>query len=368
MIADFAPRLARVLTEYCRPVQKGDLVMITSTTEAEPLILALYEAVLKRGGNPVVRLQLPGLTELYMTHATEEQFDFLDPSLMTLVNAADVYLYVDAPTNTKAMATFDAERLARLQQGRRPYIERYLERCADDDLRWNITAWPTQAAAQDAEMGLLAYSEFMVHAFGLDRDDPVAYWTAFRDRQARLVDWLAGKEHAEVRGPGIDLAFNFAGRTWINSHGVRNFPDGEIFTSPVEDSVNGSVAFNLPSVYGGRELGGVRLELKDGVVVEASAAKDEAYLLSQLHIDAGARRLGEFAIGTNEGIDRFTRSILFDEKMGGTIHMALGESIAVAGGVNKSAIHWDMVHAMRDGGEILIDGELFYQNGAFVVG
>ena len=367
MTHDFAPKLAAVLTGYCRPVQPGDHVAINTSTAAAPLVEALVEAVLKRGGYPDVNLSLPNIIELILTHTPEALFDYENPVSMLRLNHADVWFTIIADSNTKALATIPPDRMARFQQGRRAYIERYLERCDNDDLRWNITAWPTQGAAQEAEMGYMAYTEFMYNAAGLNHDDPVAYWTAFRDRQDRLINWLGGKQRLDVRGPGIELSLNMAGRTWVNCYGVRNFPDGEIFTSPVEDSVNGWVEFNLPSVYNGREVNGVRLVFKDGVVVEASADKGEDYLLSQLDLDDGARRLGEFAIGTNEGIDRFTRSILFDEKMGGTIHMALGHNAGGAGGTNTSAIHWDMVHKMQDGGEIVVDGELFYRAGEFMV-
>ena len=367
MTADFAPRLARVLTEYCRPVKPGDAVLINTTTAAAPLVEALVEAVLRRGGYPMTRVHLPNLTEIVMLGASDEQLDFIDPGAMAQLERADILYTILADENTKNLATIDPARLARRQQGQRPYIERYLARCDDDSLGWNITAWPTQGAAQDAEMGLVTYREFCYRACGLDRDDPVAHWITLRDRQSRLVDWLAGRRRVEVRGPGIELTFSIEGRTWVNCHGIRNFPDGEIFTCPVEDSVNGSVAFNLPTVDQGQELHGVRLVFREGVVVEASAEKGDDHLRAQLDLDAGARRLGEFAIGTNDGIDRFTRNILFDEKMGGTLHMALGRSAGGAGGVNQSAIHWDMVHGMRDGGEIRVDGELLYHNGEFAL-
>jgi aminopeptidase len=366
MFEDFAPRLARVLTEYSLPVQKGDLVAIMAPTAAEPLIVALYEAVLRRGGNPVVFASLPILDEMFYRHASDEQLDYSDPISLYMMENIDAQFAIIAPTNTKNMSTVDPARVARRRQARRPVIEKYFQRTDDGSLHWNVTAWPTQAGAQEAQMGLLAYTEFMYRACALNKDDPVAHWTALRERQERLVAWLEGKRHAEIKGPGIDLAFDFSGRVWVNCWGNKNFPDGEIFTSPVEDSVNGHVAFSYPTVYGGREVNGVRLTFKDGVAVEASAAKNEAYLLSQLALDAGARRLGEFAIGTNTGIQQFTGETLFDEKIGGTIHMALGKSIAEALGVNDSVVHWDMVHGMRDGGEIWVDGALFYKNGDFV--
>jgi aminopeptidase len=213
----------------------------------------------------------------------------------------------------------------------------------------------------------LAYTRFIYEACALHLPDPVAYWTNLRDRQLKLVEYLKDKREVLVKGPGIELRFNFEGRLWASAHGNENFPDGEIYTGPVEDSVNGYVRFNLPTIYGGHEVTGVYLVFRDGAVVEASADKGEDFLLSQLDADEGARRLGEFAIGTNDGIQEVTGSTLFDEKIGGTIHMALGQSYPETNGVNESAVHWDMVHGMKDGGEIHIDGKLFYQAGEFKV-
>ncbi|MCD4685570.1 MAG: aminopeptidase [Anaerolineae bacterium] len=366
---DFAPKLARVLTEYCRPVGDGDYVLINGSTTATPLVEALFAAVLDRGGLPTVMLGLPGLLNGYVRHIhTDAQYTFIDPGTRARYEQADMIFTIMAPNNTKELSRVPVDKLQRFQQGRRELTELYLGRCADDSLRWNITAWPTEAAAQEAEMSLTDYTEFMYRACGLDQDDPVAYWTALRDRQATLVAWLAGKQCAEVKGPGVDLTFDFGGRSWVNSHGVKNFPDGEVFTSPIEDTMNGRIEFSYPTNYMGRSAEGVKLTFKDGVVVEASAEKGEDLLLSQLDMDEGARRVGEFAVGTNTGIKEFTGGILFDEKIGGTIHLALGEGIAESGGVNKSAIHWDIVHGMQDGGEIWIDGTLFYKDGEFQVG
>jgi aminopeptidase len=367
MITDFAPRMAQVLTDYSAAIKPGDYVAIVAPTLAEPWIMAMYEAVLRRGGNPFVRLLMPGLQETYFRLASDEQLDFCDPLMVEFFNKIDVMFQVMAPANTKELSKIDPSRLARSQQANRPILERYFARDAEGSLRWNLCAWPTHAAAQEAEMGLHAYSEFVYRACGLDQDDPVAYWQEFSERQALLVDWLKDKRHAEIHGPGIDLSFDFGGRLWINCDGKKNFPDGEIFTGPIEDSVNGTVSFSYPTVYGGREINGVKLTFEQGRVVDASAAKGQDYLFSQLDMDEGARRLGEFAIGTNNGVQQFTGNTLFDEKIGGTIHMALGKSIEESGGVNQSAIHWDMVHGMQDGGEIIIDGELFYRAGEFTV-
>lgn len=367
MYEDFAPKLAKVLTEYCVPIEAGQWVCINASPHCEPLLDALQIAVMERGGHVTINTGTTNGDDIFFKYATDAHLQFESPLVRTVYEKADVFFSIRAAGNTKRFTRVDPQRMATNNRTYKALSELFVERSAAGSLRWNITAWPTPAAAQDAEMSLLDYTEFVYRACGLHHDDPVAHWQGFRDRQQRLVEWLAGKERCEVRGSGIELSFNFAGRNWVNCHGERNFPDGEIFTSPVEDSINGQVAFNLPTVYGGRELSGIKLAFRDGRVVEASADKGEDFLYAQLDTDAGARTLGEFAIGTNMGIQEFTREILFGEKMGGTIHMALGLGLANAGGVNKSVVHWDMVHRMMDDGEVYIDGELFYKRGEFMV-
>ncbi len=374
MHESFASELAHILTSYSNPIQPGERVTIVGNVEtASPLIEALLAAVLARGGFPNVQTSAmisPDYTpffELFLRQANDAQLDHLDSTMMHWVNECEALFFIKAPANTKALSSLDPARLARYRRTIQPLSETYLNRYAEGTLRWTVCAWPTQALAQTAEMSLIDYRDFVYKACGLDQPDPIAYWRSFHDVQERLVDWLKGKSHVEVRGPGIDLSFEYDGRPWINCDGKLNFPDGEIFTSPVEDSVNGTVAFNYPSVYQGYEVEGVRLRFENGRAVEASARKNEAFLLSQLDLDEGGRRIGEFAIGTNRGVTRYTRSILFDEKIGGTIHMALGRSYAESHGQNQSAIHWDMVHGLQDGGEIWVEGELFYRAGEFMV-
>lgn len=373
-LTNFASELAKILTEYSSPIQPGEYVTIVGNgSTTGPLIEALVEAVLRRGGFPNVQLAAPlspdycDHFELFMRLANEQQLDTLDSTIMHWVEASDAIFFIKAPSNTSALATVDPERISRWRRASRAYSERYLQRYNAGELRWTVVGWPTQALAQAAEMGLRAYQEFVYKACGLDQPDPVAHWQAFREKQERLVAWLRDKQHAQVKGPGIDLSFDFGGRPWVSAHGTVNFPDGEIFTSPVEDSVNGTVAFNFPCIYLGNQVEGVRLRFENGVAVEATASKGQDYLVHTLDTDEGARRLGEFAIGTNMGIQRMTRNILFDEKIGGSIHMALGRSYEETGGVNQSAIHWDMIHSMKDGGEIWIDGQLFYRAGEFLI-
>jgi aminopeptidase len=367
MFDDLAPKLAKVLTESAQPVQPGNFALVIGPSEAEPLLVALYEAVLRRGGHPYVIVQLPSLQEIFYRLASDEQLDFLNPVSLAGIEHADLIYFVYSPTNTRQLSQVDPARSQRAQQAMMPLVEREVARAKSGAMRWNISPWPSQGAAQEANMGLVDYTEFIYRACALDQPDPVAHWQGVRARQDRLVTWLADKQHAQIRGPGIDLSFDFGGRTWVNSWGDQNFPSGEIFTGPIEDSVNGRVAFSYPTIYNGHRCEGVELTIENGVVVEASAAMGEAFLLSQLELDEGARRVGEFAIGTNQGVQQITGHTLFDEKIGGTIHLALGRSLPESGGVNQSLLHWDMVHGMQDGGEIVIDGELFYQSGRFLI-
>lgn len=374
MSRNLAASMAKILTEYSSPVQPGEVVTIIGNLQTcAPLAEAMVEAVLRRGGfpnvqaAPLISADYTPYFELFISQATDAQLDHLDSTLMHWVENSNALFFLKAPANTKALSALDPARLTRYRKTIRPFSEAYLGGYAQKKLRWTVVGWPTPALAQEAEMGLLAYTDFVARACGLDQPDPVAYWQQFRAVQERLVTWLEGKHHLEVRGPGIDMSMDFTGRAWKSCHGDLNFPDGEIFTSPLEHTVNGTVEFNFPSVYQSYEVQGVRLRFENGKAVEASAAKGEDFLLSQLDLDEGARYLGEFAIGTNMGVDVFTRSILFDEKIGNSIHMALGRAYEEVGGTNESTIHWDMVHSMKDGGEIYIDGALFYRAGEFKV-
>lgn len=374
MIKDLASEMARILTDYSSPVKPGEVVtIIGNSATCGPLIEALFEAVMKRGAFPnvqssaLVSADYTPYFELFLREANEWQLDHLDSTIMHWIDNSDALFFIKAPANSKALSAVDPAKMARFRKTNQPVSNRYLERYSEGKLRWTVVGWPTNAAAQTAEMGLKDYSDFVARACGLDQPDPVQYWRDFRAMQDRLVKWLQGKKHLEVKGPGIDMALDFQDRVWVNCWGNNNFPDGEIFTSPVEESVNGWVHFSYPSVYLGYEVDGVKLRFENGVAVEASGTKNEEFLLGQLNVDSGARRLGEFAVGTNRGVTQMTRSILFDEKIGGSIHMALGRSYEEAKGLNQSAIHWDMVHNMKDGGEIYIDGELFYRSGEFMV-
>jgi aminopeptidase len=359
--------VAKILVDYSVDVQPGQFVRIEGTPEGTPLLLAVYQRVVERGGHPWLRLGLEEASEIFLKHATDEQLDYVPPVLRYLVEELDADISVWTSANTKALSNVDPARQARQQAARRPILERSLERSAKKELKWVGTAYPTQAFAQDAEMSLLEFEDFVYGAALIHEPDPIAAWRAVSQQQQRLCDWLTGKSQVRIVGPETDLTLSIKDRLWENCDGHENFPDGEIFTGPVEDSVNGQVRFTYPACEGGREVEDVRLWFENGKVVKATAAKNEEFLLAMLDIDQGARYLGEFAFGTNQGVQRFTKNILFDEKIGGTVHMALGTGFPETGSQNRSAIHWDMICDLRQGGEVWVDGVLFARDGKFLV-
>jgi aminopeptidase len=358
---------AKALTNYSVEVQPGQTVAIAGQAAAAPLIRAVYREVVRAGGLPVVMPTIEGVGRDLLLEGNDEQIQFISPIERFLRAEADVVINIMAETNTKRSSSVDPERSALFSKARRPLFEQYMERAADGRLDWTLTLYPTDGYAQDADMDTEEYTEFVINACKLDRDDPVAAWQEQRAEQQRLIDWLEGKSEIHLTAPDVDLTVNVAGRTWINSDGKRNFPSGEIFTGPVETSATGTIRFSFPVVTAGREIDDIRLRFEDGKVVDASASKNEDYLIRTLDTDDGARYLGEFAFGTNMNIQRFTKNILFDEKIGGTVHMAVGLGYPETGSHNKSAIHWDMISDIRAGGQVTVDGELFLKDGHFVV-
>lgn len=359
-------RLAEVIVGHSLAVSPGQLVVIEGPTLAAPLVRELCRFVLRAGAHPRARLVVEGAQELRLSLAGDPQLDWVDPLFREHVEHADARVVILADFNTRALSGIDPRRLARVKRARGPYLSRLLERAAAGELAWVVTAYPTNAAAQEAGMSLRDYSELVFGAALLDRDDPVAAWRELGERLHRLGEWLGGVRELRVVGPGTDLSFSVEGRTWIPCDGLQNLPDGELFTAPVEDSVEGEIRFTYPAVYDHRAVEDVCLRFRAGEVVEASAARGQGFLDEMLALDEGARRVGEFAFGLNEAVTRFTGETLFDEKIGGTVHLALGEAYPESGGVNRSALHWDMVCDLRRGGEVYADGELVYRDGRFL--
>lgn len=367
-------RLAQVLVDHSTKVKAGERVMIFGRIPASPLILETYKLCLERGAHPYTFIRdpygRPGLTDqeyLFYQHADESQMAEIDPFMKVGMETADAWIRIDSDENTRHLSSIDPGLITHRRQAHAPISEIFRQRSKDKSLRWVYTLFPTSAYAQDAEMSLVEFEDFVYRTAFADQADPLGAWQEVSSRQQAFVEYLKGKSHVRVEGEHVQLAFSIEGRSFVNCAGENNIPDGEIFTGPVEDSVEGWVRFTYPAVKGGREVADVELRFQSGRVERATASKNEAYLLAQIDIDPGARFLGEFAIGTNRMVDRFTRNILFDEKIGGTIHMALGAGYAASGSKNNSLLHWDMICDMRSGGRIYVDDELFYDSGSFAI-
>jgi len=360
-------KLAEVLVHYSLDLKPGEELFIDTSTLANPLTLAVMKEALLAGAHISSHLVIPGEEALFHQCASEAQLDHT-PSIQDFVfEHFDAYLSIGAPHNTRALTNVDPTRVSRARKARMTAVQKLFERTARHEARWCYTVFPTDALAQDAEMSLTEYEDFVYGSEWLDTPDPVAAWKAEAARQRKLIAWLNGREQAVLKGKDIDLTFSIKGRSFVESAGRVNFPSGEIFTSPVETSANGWVRFAYPAIFGGQEVQGVELWFEDGKVVKERADKGEALLSATLDTDEGSRYLGEWGIGTNYGIQRFTRNILFDEKIGGTMHLALGLGFEEAGGVNKSGIHWDLICDMSESA-VMVDGELFYKDGKFAVG
>jgi aminopeptidase len=360
-------KLADVLVNYSVAIQPGDKVLLQGDTAAEPLLKAVYVKVLQAGGHPLTQVSLPGTRELLFRYASDEQLAHVPEPLKLVSETYDANIGIRGAENTKALSNIDPAKMVLRSRAHTELMQTFMRRSASGEFRWVSTLFPTNAYAQDAEMSLSEYEDFVYGACMPDMDDPVGYWHRLSAWQQKIVDWLKGKERIHVVGPETDLQLSIAGRVFINSDGRKNMPSGEVFTGPEEDSVEGHVYFSYPAIHQGREVMGVRLWFEGGRVVKASAEKNEEFLLQTLDTDEGSRYVGEFAIGTNEGITRFTRQILFDEKISGSFHMAVGAGYPETGSKNESAVHWDMICDMRDGGEIWVDDELLYKDGRFVV-
>ena len=362
-----ADALARVLVRYSTRVEKGDVCVIQAPTTAEPLAQATYEEVLRAGGLPVVQMSPEGAAAAFYELASDEQLDWVSPPSRWGAENADVAIVILADANPREISMTDPERQTRVRRARKPLLDAAMRRSAAGEHRWALTLFPTHAYASEAGMPLSRYEDFFYSACLVDDDDPLTAWQRQSDQVRRLAEWIEGREEVHIRGEGTDLRLGVSGRTFIPCVGEHNMPDGEFFTGPVEDSVEGHVAFSFPAVYGGREVAGVSLRFEGGRVVDASAERGEEFLHSTLDTDDGARRLGELGIGTNYGIATGTKEILLDEKIGGTVHLALGASYPESGGKNDSAVHWDMVCDLCDGGSIVVDGEELQRDGRFVV-
>ncbi len=363
-------KFARILVEHSTRVAPGDRILVEATTAAQPLVQELFMQILERGGLPHILLALPGMMpfsqdELYLTYAKDAQLDFVPTFHKLAYDQFEGRIRVHSSTNPHGASNVDPLKAQRRGKALGSITEAQMRRGAEGKFKWVTTLFPTDGYAADADMSLKEYEDFVFKAVHADADDPVAYWKSTSVEQQAAIDFLADKSQVALRGPNVDLSLSIKGRKFDNSIGTYNMPDGEIFTGPVEDSVNGWVKFTYPAIYGGVAVENAELTFNNGRVTTAKANKNQDYLLKMLETDQGSRYLGEFAIGTNKDITRFTGNILFDEKIGGTFHMALGAGYPETGSRNKSAIHWDLICDMQKDSEILADGQLFYKNGTF---
>ena len=357
-----ADRFAALLCDYCLEVRPGQQVAVASSTDAAPLLLALQTALLEREAWPLLDVSLPGQAEAWWAAARDAHLDAFAPADLAFTRATDASIRIQAPGNTRALADVDPSRMSRAALARAPVREAALER------RWALTIWPTPALAQQAAMSTAGYAAFLERALFLDRPDPVGARGELRAFQAELIERLERGREIRIEAEDTDLRLRVDGRTWRNSDGRRNMPSGEVFTGPHEDSATGRIRFTVPSAPGGVEVEDVTLELDAGRVVRASAERGDGYLQATLATDEGASRLGELGIGTNFGIDRSTGTILLDEKIGGTVHLAIGRSYPETGGTNESAVHWDMICDLRQGGRLSLDGEVIVDQDGFHIG
>ena len=359
-------RLADLVVDYSLELRERQILRIDGRDVAAPLAVALYRSALRAGALPYTNLTLDGLAETLVAEGSDEQISYISPVQWHEIEAVDAVVTIWSETNTKSFSRADERKHTALIAAQRRLSNRRWERIAKGELRWCGTLHPSQAHAQDADMSLDEYEAFFFAACHTDHEDPVVHWRGTAGALAARAAELEPVEELRILGPDTDLRVVVAGRTWLPADGRFNLPDGEVFTSPVETETRGEIRYTFPAIFQGREVEDIRLRFEDGRVVQAEASRGDAYLARLLELDAGARVLGEVAFGLNYEIDRFTRNILLDEKIGGTIHLALGAGFAQAGGKNSSALHWDMICDLREEGEVYADGELVWKAGTFL--
>jgi len=353
---------ARILAHYSVAAQTREVITVDAPSAAEPLVVAVQEALLRAGAYPVVRMVPEACGTNFFAHGRGHHFDEVNPLEKATVRHVDGLIRIMAATNTRALSAVDPRKQARWSRATRPLRQQLLKK------KWVLTLHPTAAYAQDADMSTAAFTDFVYAACLADQPDPVRAWRDQARKQQKLIRQLAAADQVRIVGPATDLTLSVKGRTFINSCGKHNLPCGEVFTGPWEQSAEGHIAYDYPVVHAGREISGIQLVFRRGKVVEATAEKNADFLQQMLDMDPGARRLGELGIGTHYGIKQFIKNILFDEKIGGTVHLALGQSYAETGGRNRSALHWDMIKDLRRGGALYLDGKLWQKDGVFVKG
>ncbi|RLF59510.1 MAG: aminopeptidase [Thermoplasmata archaeon] len=358
---------AKILCDHSLELKKDDVFIISGSHQAMPLIYSVYKIALEKGTHPHVRLGSELLSETYYKKASENQLNFVSPLDLYEIKHVDARLSIISTENTRYMNNVDPKMQQLRSRSQKPIHDIFLKRATSKQLRWCVTLFPTNASAQDAEMSLTDYEEFVLSATHIDEKNPVQFWKNMGEKQKKIQLMLEGKKVFRINADDTDLTVSCEGRKWVPCFGKENFPDGEIFTGPIEHSAEGFIHFSYPLVYGGRRVDDVKLWFEKGKVVKAKAAAGQEFLDAMLNMDDGARRLGEFAFGTNYGIKEYTKNILFDEKIGGTIHLAVGSGYPETGSINESSLHWDMVIDMRKNASVFADEECIYKNGSFKI-
>jgi aminopeptidase len=367
MYSDYSEKLAKLVVNYAVRVEPDDTVVIQGPSNAEVLIREIYREVLQAGGHIIqTRLSFDGQLEVFYKYASDKQLEYIDSTTVDLIKKVRKTINVYSSFNTRSLTSVSPEKKALVAEARKELNQTFMERSAKKELDWTIAPFPNNSFAQEANMGRLEYLEFVYNALHL-QDDPVNYWESVEAKQEGIVEILNKGSEFHIIGEDTDLILGIDGRKWINACGHRNLPDGEVFTGPHETSTNGTIRFTYPGIYQGQEIENIKLTFKDGKITDHDAAKGKN-LLGKLLTTTNADILGELAVGTNYGIQRFTKNILFDEKMGGTVHLALGSGYPETGSKNQSAIHWDILKDMKGPeAKILLDGDIIYQEGKWLI-
>jgi len=355
MVDQRIAKTAQILVEHSARVKKGEVVEIAGGPETAPLIQEIYRLCIKKGAFPRVEVGIPKLAYYYYHYASHEQLTNFPKIAHYIAHNTDAYIGLGGTTNTRELSTIPPKKLVLRRKVTERINKIYLKK------KWVIFEYPTPALAQEADMSLEEFEDFVYGAVIQD-------WKKEEKRQTKLKKILDRGRRVRIVGKNTDIQFSIAGRQAIKSYGLYNMPSGEVFIAPVETTTEGHIEYSFPAIYSGKEVDGITLEFKKGKVVHFSAKKNVSLLKEMLAIDRGASYLGEFGIGTNYRIKNFVKQILFDEKIGGTIHLALGMAYEMGGGRNKSALHWDMIKDLRKGGEVYVDGKIIQKNGKFVKG
>jgi aminopeptidase len=353
MVDPRVKKLADILANYSVKIKKGDIIDLNAGVEAQDLVLEICKIILKKGATPKLNVQMPGFAYTFFKYAPKNVLEQYPKIAEFNAKNTAGSIGIGTEYNTKELTHIDAKKLAARRKITHPISEIHLKKN-----NWVICQYPTHSLAQDAEMSLEEYENFVYKATNLD-------WAKESKKQDKLKRIVDKGNRVRIKGKDTDISFSIKGRQGIKCDGHRNMPDGEVFVAPVETDIEGHIAYSYPGIRFGKEVSGIRLWFKKGKVVKFKADKNEDMLRAAINTDAGSKSLGEFGIGTNFGIKKFSKQILFDEKIGGTIHLALGMAYKEGGGKNSSAIHWDMIKDLRDGGEFWIDDKLIQKNGKF---